>query len=165
MNVVGIDPSYTATGIAFADGRVAKHRWSGKERCRLADAYDALSMGTLWPVAPDLVVIESYSHGSKHAAHKMGELGGVMRLALMHAGIPYVDAAPTAVKKYATGKGNATKEAVLAAAIRRLDYEGASTDEADALWLRQLGLAHIGDSRAVEVPAVHREALKALEAT
>lgn len=166
-NIVGIDPSYSATGIAYGDGTTGIVKWQGRERCRLLDAHDQITSGLLWRTeqrsfTPDLVVIEGYSHGSKHSTHKMGELGGVIRLALMHASIDYLDVPPTVVKKYATGKGNANKEAVLAEAIRRLNYQGSSPDEADALWLRQIGLAIQDHPDAVEVPATHAAALEKL---
>lgn len=166
MNIVGIDPSYTATGIAHADGTVETIKWRGENRCRLCDAYEKV-VGTvigseLWDTKPDLIVIEGYAHGAKNAAHQMGELGGVLRLAFMHAGIPYLDISPPTLKKFATGKGNAVKERVLAEAIRRLGYEGHSTDEADALWLREIGLALSGANQS-DIPKVNLTALDGLE--
>ena len=140
--IAGIDPSYTATGIAHTDGTVETVIWRGEDRCRLLDVHDRITSGSIWADGvPDLVVVEGYAHGARNAAHKMGELGGIIRVALMHADVEYVDCSPSQLKKLATGKGNAGKEAVFAAAIRKLDYEGNSTDEADALWLRQWGLA------------------------
>lgn len=86
--------------------------------------------------AADLVVLEGYAF-SAHAshAHELGELGGVVRMALFGASIDYVEIPPASLKLFATGKGNANKEAMLAAAIRKLDYAGHSNDEVDALWL------------------------------
>ena len=52
---------------------------------------------------------------------------------------------PTARAKYGTGKGNAAKDAVLAAVIRRypaVDVTG--NDEADALILAAMGARHLG---------------------
>jgi hypothetical protein len=43
---------------------------------------------------------------------------------------------------FATGKGNASKDEVLACAIRKLDYLGFSKDEADALFLLDMARAH-----------------------
>lgn len=95
----------------------------------------------------DLVVLEGYAF-SAHAshAHELGELGGVVRVALADAGIPFVDIPPASLKLFATGKGNANKEAMLAAAIRKLDYAGHSNDEVDALWLHRMALAHYTDN-------------------
>ena len=77
---------------------------------------------------------------------------------------------PASLKMYATGKGNASKDAVLAAAIRRYpDVEFDGNDAADALILAAMGADHLGfplvsktpsgrKSRAT-LPARNREAL------
>lgn len=108
-----------------------------------------------------LVVLEGYSFGSRgRAVFDIGELGGVVRLALYRRGIPYVDVPPAALKKYATGRGNAPKEEVLAAAIRRLGYTGHDHNESDAMWLYAMAQdRYLGYSR---VPSTHRAALDAV---
>jgi crossover junction endodeoxyribonuclease RuvC len=107
-----------------------------------------------------LLLLEGYSYGSKGSAVvNIGELGGVVRLALFEAAQIVVEIPPACLKKYATGKGNAPKDQVLAAAIRRLDYQGHDHNEADALWLVQMALAWKGRPEAVAVPAAHREGL------
>lgn len=91
-----------------------------------------------------LVVLEGYSFASRgRAIISLGELGGVVRCALTDAGFPFVDVAPSCRALFATGKGNASKEQVLAEAIRRLGYRGHSNDEADALWLWTLAEARL----------------------
>lgn len=111
----------------------------------------------------DLVVVEGYSFGAKgRAVVSLGELGGVVRLALHSAGVRYVEVPPATLKKYATGKGNAPKEAMLAAAIRRLDYAGSNHNEADALWLLHAGLDVYGAAWA-KLPTAQIEALQAVE--
>lgn len=108
----------------------------------------------------ELVLLEGYSFGSRQShAHALGELGGVVRLALWEARYTVVDVPPACLKKYATGRGNAKKAEVLAAAIRRLNYQGADDNEADALWMVQMGLAWQGRPEAASVPVAHREGL------
>lgn len=41
----------------------------------------------------------------------------------------------TEIKKIATGKGNANKEKMIAAAKREFNYQGNNDNEADALWI------------------------------
>lgn len=84
----------------------------------------------------DLVVIEGYSFASQYKAAPMGELGGCVRFLLYRLGIPFVDVPPSTLKKYATGKGNSNKDAMIAAAIRRFGFKGCDNNEADAylLW-------------------------------
>jgi hypothetical protein len=52
---------------------------------------------------------------------------------------------------------------MLAAAIRRLDYDGADDNEADALWLEQIGLC-LSHKDHVVMPSANRAALNVLAA-
>jgi crossover junction endodeoxyribonuclease RuvC len=165
VNVLAVDPSLNAMGHA---GRGSRGVWippkshaSGVRRllwlrdCVLTMAIEGRA---------DVVVIEGYSFASRgRAVVSLGELGGVLRTALHEHGIPYVEVPPSALKKYATGKGNAGKELVLVEAVKRLGYEGSSTDEADAMWLRQMGMDHYGHPDAVVVPKSNRDALEKVE--
>lgn len=157
--VVGLDLSLTATGYANDRGTSTIGAKPHKGCARLALLRDLVSIECR--DAP-LVVIEGYAYGRQNVAHQLGELGGVVRVALYEAGVPYVDVPPSSLKKYATGKGNANKGEMLAAAIRRLGYEGADDNEADALWLRAMGLDALG-CPVVEMPAVNRSALAKVE--
>lgn len=164
LTVVALDLSLTATGVALPGGgtRTITSRSTGVARLdniwtqilHLVDEADA-----------GLVVIEGYSMGTARQqshAHALGELGGVVRHGLYLFGTPYVDVAPASLKKYATGVGNASKEQVLVAAVRRLHYEGHDHNQADALWLQQMAWCHYYGNDAglsVAMPAKHREAL------
>lgn len=164
MNVVGLDLSLTATGIATEAGTevLATKLKACARLAWLRDAVRARCTTSLGLVATaDLVVIEGYSFASRNSrAHAAGELGGVIRLALHEAGVPFVEVPPSTLKKYATGHGNAGKGEVLAAAIRRLGYEGHDDNEADALWLRQMGIDHYGLTLpSAPMPESHRVAL------
>lgn len=108
----------------------------------------------------DLVVIEGLAYAAKgNAALEIAGLAMVIRLSFHDLGKRFVDVSPSCLKKFATGKGNAKKEDMLAAAIRRLDYQGSDHNEADALWLLQMGLHHYGCPGAVSLPAGHLESL------
>lgn len=166
MNVVGLDLSLTATGVATEAGvEVLATKLRGCERLAwlrdavlgFADPGSSAHLqrrpDALFPVA-DLVVVEGYAYGRANQAHQAGELGGVIRLALHEAAIPFVIVPPSSLKKLATGNGGAKKEAVLAAAIRRLGYQGDDHNESDAMWLREAALQHYGRS-TVTLPAAH----------
>lgn len=166
MNVLALDLSLTSTGYAWRDdtgqpiyGTLDPKGRRGAER--LAWIRDRILHLTDTEVYADLVAIEGYAFARPNQAHQVGELGGVIRLALWDAGIAYVIVAPSSVKKYATGKGNASKNAMLVAAGRRLGYAGDSNDEADAAWLHALVMDAEG-APVVEVPKVHREAVTAV---
>lgn len=166
--VVGLDLSLTATGCAGPAHQISwtiRSKLKGCERlafireevmrlCAPVERWEPT-----WHMDAPLVVLEDYAFSRAAAhSHQLGELGGVVRLALHEAGVPFVAVVPSSLKKYATGKGNANKGEMLAAAIRRLGYEGADDNEADALWLRAMGLDALG-APLVKLPESHRVAL------
>jgi Holliday junction resolvasome RuvABC endonuclease subunit len=153
-SVVGLDLSLTATGFAHENASgVLTTKLRGMER--LADLRERVRQIC---IGADLVVIENYSFNSRQGGEHLGELGGVVRLMLHETEHPYVELSPAKLKKLATGKGNANKSEVLAAAIRRLDYPGANDNESDAMWLRVAGLIGLGFA-PVELPLTHLAAL------
>lgn len=145
MRIIAFDLSLTATGVAMADDGVQVFRtftltppkgMAGLDRLSwIRDSILDLVDPDTRSERPDLVVLEGYSYASAHQAHQLGELGGVIRMALRDAMVPHTDIQPGTLKRFATGKGNAKKEDMLAAAIRRLNYLGSNHNEADALWL------------------------------
>lgn len=99
----------------------------------------------------DAVLIESYSFASRNSqAHSIGELGGCVRMRLWENNIPFVDVPPTCRAKFATGKGNASKDEVISSISAKtgiiFDGKGAN-DRCDAWVLEQMGLAHLGLSQ------------------
>lgn len=153
MKVTGLDLSLTGSGVCFADGSTALLR--PPKTAAVGMARLAWIVETIWEDAiglpgsmseVDLVVIEGYAMGSarQSMSYAIGELGGVVRFHLWERSVPYVDIPPAALKKFATNKGNAGKDEVLSAAVRA-GFEGSTNDEADAFWLRQMGLYRFGD--------------------
>jgi crossover junction endodeoxyribonuclease RuvC len=163
MKILALDLSITETGWALAAGSergcglIVSKKQAGLHPMQRLDRIRRRVLELA--AGADLVVLEGYSFGSKNSqAHALGELGGAVRLSLWGASIPYVEVPPSVVKKFATGKGNAGKEEVLVAAVRRLGYEGSNNNEADALWLLLAGLSSYG-AGWVEMPKAQREAL------
>lgn len=173
--MVAFDLSLTSTGVADRNGtRRIKPKTTGPARLAeirdavLAECHHHVTLDVQircvvegCPTKPDLVVIEGYSYASGNKAHDVGEMGGVVRLALYEAGIAYHVVSPATIKMAATGKGNASKDDVLLAAVRRLGYDGNNKDEADALWLYRLTLHALGGT-PLDVPKTHLRALAAL---
>lgn len=144
MNVAGLDLSTSNIGYAAPDGSLH----SVTSRAGADDVprrLDELCRGLLriiriTPPTPDLIVIEGYSLASpgRLALIRLGEIGGTVRRELFLQDLPYVERAPSNVKRFATGNGNADKPQMIAAARAR----GASPrndDEADAFHLRRMG--------------------------
>jgi crossover junction endodeoxyribonuclease RuvC len=159
VQVLGLDLSLTATGYVLPNGTTGLLKPGSRRGMeRLAWLREQI-LDLVLPAT--IVAVEGYSYGSHSSSFDLGELGGVIRLALHDAGIQYLDVAPAVLKGFATGKGNANKNEVLASAIKRLGYDGTSSDEADALWLRAAVLAACGEP-VVEVPAAHLKHLAKL---
>jgi Holliday junction resolvasome RuvABC endonuclease subunit len=138
MRVVGLDLSLTATGVCLPTGSfaVATSKTTGMARL------DGLRNRILeWVTDAELVMIEGYSMGAPRSSHShaAGELGGLIRWSLWTDRIAYLDVPPALLKKFATGKGNANKDAMVATAAR-LGCPADDNNAVDAWWLRELGL-------------------------
>lgn len=161
MNILGLDLSLTKPGIAYGDRAETLRAPAVQGVNRLSywrDVFGALFRDNRY----DAVVIEGYSFGSSgQAVIQIAELGGLVRLLMTDAGVPFVQIAPTKLKKYATGKGNAGKEQVTIEAVHRAGRTFTDNNAADAWWLMQMGLAHYApaDRRLVPMPVVNRGAL------
>lgn len=149
--LLALDLSLTSTGFArtWADpevycpamsGTIPTDDLRGVERLQMILRNVYLLCGGFAENAlrPHIVGIEGYAYAASNRAHQIGELGGVIRLALYQRGIPFIEIPPANVKKIATGVGNAGKYEVLTAAVRRLGYGGSSDDAADALWILEI---------------------------
>jgi Holliday junction resolvasome RuvABC endonuclease subunit len=62
--------------------------------------------------SPDETYLESYSFASTGKAFSIGENTGILKHKLWTLDLNYAIVPPTVIKKYATGKGNANKEAI-----------------------------------------------------
>lgn len=156
---VGIDPSLSGTGIAQADGllmTIKTHAKPGRKNNRLQTihkaAFDAAGGGH-WAGKPALVMVEDLPTHAKSAG-LTGQAQGVVRLALVDAGVSMMFLAPATLKKFATGKGNADKAAMIAAWNARNHARVTDDNQADAAWLRQYGrtLMHIASHQTVHLP-------------
>lgn len=147
--VVGLDPSLTATGIAAADGALSTVGGDAKvgdrRLARIADAVAAVV------AEADLVVLELLPQHMKSAGIT-GMAQGVIRLALVNAGIPYVSLQPSLLKRFATGSGNAMKTDMRMELYKRTGVDLRDDNQVDAWWLRAAGLQHLGEP-AVSLPA------------
>jgi crossover junction endodeoxyribonuclease RuvC len=144
VKVLGLDLSLTASGI-YCDtcgGSIFKTKLRGMER--LQAIRDEVVKHALHS---DIILVEGYAFGARgNAMFSIGELGGVIRLALYELSKPYIEIAPTQLKKFATGKGNANKDEVIAAAIRKFNFQGTDNNEADAYVLNRIGNSHYNGS-------------------
>lgn len=92
----------------------------------------------------ELVVFERPGGQHKGAIIVQSEIQGVIKEYCEDNIIPYRAYSSQELKKYATGKGNASKQAMVNAATKRLDYTGNNDNEADALWCLEIAKEEYG---------------------
>lgn len=167
MRVVGLDLSLTSTGVALIkDGGFAvvdriTSKPKGSDLIARWERLYFLRQAIFQEVhGADLVVVEGLAYGSvsPHATERAGLWWFAVDYPLRHDQLVAV-VPPACRAKYATGKGNAGKDAVLAAVVRRYpDVAVEGNDEADALVLAAMGARWLGHP-IDDVPAAHLTAL------
>ena len=86
----------------------------------------------------NLVVFERPGGRFKASIIVQSEIQGQIKTVCEDHKIQYRAYSSKEIKKFATGKGNAGKPAVIKAAQDKLGYQGENDNEADALWLLEL---------------------------
>lgn len=159
--VLGLDLSICATGAAYPNGDTITFspREKGDQRLAELRQHVLLACGGF---DVQFAVIEDLPTHAK-AAGITGMVHGVVRLLLLDQEIPYVLVPPATVKKYATGRGNATKADMRMALFQRTGTDERDDNQVDAAWLRFLGLDLLGCPE-VDMPKANRAALDKLKA-
>lgn len=89
-----------------------------------------------------LVVFESYSYDSVGKAKiQLGEVCGSLKHVCYSRNIPFIVVAPTTLKKFISGKGNATKEDMFTATSKRYGVVLDDDNICDAFGLYKVGRA------------------------
>jgi Holliday junction resolvasome RuvABC endonuclease subunit len=139
MRVIGLDLSITATGVAEVDGTLSTIRPKTAGDERLVTIRDRVRSLVAGPSAEaTIVAMEGLLYSTKMGG-ALGMVHGAVRVELWDRGIPYVVLPPSTLKKYATGKGNATKADMRVALLRRMDLDVRDDNQVDAWWLRAAG--------------------------
>lgn len=153
MRYIGIDPS-TKTGLVSLDrsGEIATAQeitHPGKDPERMFRIIEQIT---------EYVMDEIRIHGSKYKVHVAVEgfgfnskqatlLGGIgwgIRMALYRVGIKYTEVPPAQLKRFACGRGNASKEYVAIGVYKRWGFESTSNNITDAYVLAQIARAQTG---------------------
>ena len=143
---VGIDPSLTSTGIVVLDldynqllieSIITKPENGWKDRVRRIKEIHRILKDIIFhrlrEVGIGIITLEDYSYSSRHQAHQLGELGFIFRrtLAEYFPDCTYV-VPPKKIKKYITGKGNASKKKVAEVIEEKYNLKFPSLDLSDA---------------------------------
>ncbi len=145
--VVGFDGSLSSSGLAvWRDGRWSFDTIRTGPQTPLERRWSTITARLRHATTPGaLVVIESVFRGGQgHAATDLAMLHGIVRHRLHVWAVPYALVQTQHLKQFATGRGNATKEQMVAAARDRLGLPLSSDDQADAAWLAAMALHRYG---------------------
>lgn len=164
MRVVGLDLSMTGTGVCHTvEGAACWHLIKPKrvKDLRLPEI-KAQVRDYITGTAPELVLIEMLPPNMKGAGIT-GMVQGIIRDLLLDLGVPYGDVGPSTLKKYATGKGGASKTEMALAALKRGGHDFGSRDnECDAWWLWVMAHDHLGEP-VFPLPQLNRGELDKIE--
>lgn len=161
VKVTGLDLSMTATGVAHTvEGAACWHLIRPKctKDRRLAEIRDQVRE---YVTGSAFVLVEMLPPNMKGAGIT-GMVQGVVRDELLNLGISYGDVGPASLKKYATGKGNASKTEMALAAMKRAGVELAEDNVCDAWWLWVMANDHLGHP-VFPLPKLHRDQLASIE--
>lgn len=100
------------------------------------------------------VYMEGYSYGSKGNLCEIGENTGLLKYKLWKSGMDLEIFAPSEIKKFATGKGNANKDLMMQSfegttgidiitglgSTRKKDIPAPCTDLVDSYWIYRIGI-------------------------
>lgn len=86
----------------------------------------------------EMVVFERSQGAHQNAVIVQSELHGVLKLFCEENNLPYKAYSPGEIKKFATGKGSANKQAMVEAAQKKYGYTGKDDNEADAIHIYHL---------------------------
>ena len=150
MKIMAVDPSLRATGVALPSGETkliepAKMGPYSEGTDRVA--------AILWRVStwmeeykPTHICLEDYAYGVGKSGRlfDIGELGGCLKLLFLSRGLPIILVPPTVLKKFVTGKGNASKQEVMRDLKQKWGRSFVSSDMADAYALRLLAMQKVG---------------------
>lgn len=157
--VMGLDPSVTGTALVIFGPESFVYReeiltkaskWDKNVRGRMEryrhilERVEKLSEEHY----PEYLLIEDYAYNAKGSAVTMGEVGGVLRYNIIDYFENVVEVAPTVLKKFATGKGNANKAAMVSSLSAKYRMKFQTDNEADAYALAKMGMIVAGYDKA-----------------
>ena len=152
MKTVGLDLSLTATGlVVLEDNKMVEKKIIRSKKLGDKPSDESLSIYTLaediFDVLdehkPDAVAIEglAFALSKTTAFAQLAALNYIVRINLMNASTPTIIVAPTTLKKFVTGKGNAQKDSMLLEIFKRWGVTFFDDNEADAYALARVAQA------------------------
>jgi Holliday junction resolvasome RuvABC endonuclease subunit len=146
---IGVDLSYTSTGIVVLRGKRVLHWENPKTTPKQIDVVRQAIIATrVCAVAeeyePDLLLIEDYAFSKPQGAARLGELGGKVKGELWLDDVRYGTVQPMKLKALA-GSGKYDKKQMIKAARRGWKDCPEISDVADAYWAARYARDHFVD--------------------
>ena len=169
---LGLDTSLTGTGIVLlTDRKITKQRLIKSKPVGDKPVHELVRIRTIVEEIemivsenlPTIAVIEGMAYMAKNttALVQLSALNYMTRALLFDYNIPFVIVAPTTLKKFITGKGNAKKDIMLIETYKRYGITILDDNENDAH-----GLARIGElllsKNTNKLPIFQKEVLELL---
>jgi Holliday junction resolvasome RuvABC endonuclease subunit len=142
---LGIDQSLRSSGVAVVSGnqeavyrgRILPGKLAGVQR--LAVIRDALR--DVFAAEPGILfaALEGYAYDvGAGRVFELGEVGAVVKMALHDAAIPFIIVPPASLKQFVAGNGQAKKEQMREAVLKKWGQDIEQDDECDAFGLAQV---------------------------
>lgn len=178
MTIIAIDPSFTRTGLTIIQGGQvstksivvkAKPKADIHQKCNRIDSIVLAVLDEIRYLRDvEAVAIEGPAFGNNNAGtHYLAGLWWalVTNVRTYAQGVPMIVVQPTSLKMFATGKGNADKDAVMLETARR--YAELCTvennDQADSLVLAAIAHYKVTGELLVDLPESHTRALEKIQ--
>lgn len=168
--IVGLDLSLTGTGVTLLcpdvpevyESVTLKNKLRSLERL----AYiESTIMAKVKEAGVSLAVIEGYAFSTVDSQkHSLGELGGVVKLALWRAGVELLIVPATSLKKWTTTKGNADKILMGITIFKHTGAQFEDDNQADSYCLAMLGAQYKGYDTPFTSTAERRKIIEQLKA-
>lgn len=171
---IGIDPSLTGTGVVvLVDGKLKEkaliktkpdvEKTPVNELKRLLNITSKIQLITnKYTQYTEMVVIEGLSFGARNttALIQLSGLNYLIRKLLYELNIPFTICAPTTLKKFICGKGNAQKDLVMMKVYKRYNVTLTNDNEADAYVMSRIADALV---REVKLTTFQKEVINLLK--
>ena len=151
LKIIALD---LGRNFAWASNRLSPKHYGLRVGCQVYDGLRAHRLGLLLLFLQttldtetsagrvDAIVYETPFARGRDATRSLWGIAGIIEACATNAGLPVVDVAVPTIKKFATGDGRGSKEAMTAAA-KKFGYKGSNEHEADAVCLLKYAEANL----------------------
>lgn len=150
MNFLGLDLSFTATGFYLISGdnkhmafQICTDPHNFADDIERSDYIANYIVEKIKGIPIQFIALEDYYAGKQaFSVIKLAILGTMVRSCLTRNGYSYMAFAPTQIKKFETGSGNAPKDNMMKSVFKKHGFDTNSNNIADACAIAYVGKAY-----------------------